>query len=103
VKEIFYNVWWKLGEHWTINMIDHIDSRDRQYQQDINNPVPLTKDQAVVLMRQLLDYCRWSVGDYEVRPIIKKIIKIIPGFELDPSLSVLHAGYLQDRQRKQFK
>jgi hypothetical protein len=26
--------------------------------------------------------------------------KVIPGTPLDPNLSILHAGYLQDRQRK---
>jgi hypothetical protein len=29
--------------------------------------------------------------------------KIIPGIPLDPSLPILQAGYLQDRQRKRFK
>jgi hypothetical protein len=33
----------------------------------------------------------------------KKPEKVIPGMPLDPTLPILQAGYLQDRQRKQYK
>src|ERR1035437_3864186 len=33
----------------------------------------------------------------------KSIIKAIPDFPLDPTLHVLQAGYIQDRQRKKHK
>jgi hypothetical protein len=35
--------------------------------------------------------------------VIEKPEKIIPGTPLDPTLPILHAGYIQDRQRKRFR
>jgi hypothetical protein len=98
MKEIFYNVWWKKGNHWTGSMLGHIG--DYRHQQNHHNPIQLSKKEAQELLRQLLELRSWRAGDYEVRPTKGWAPKVIPDFPLDPTLHVLHAGYIQDRQRK---
>jgi len=102
MKKTFYNVWWKRGGHWTVNMIDHCGTNDTRYMQSRTYPIPLTKAEAQELLRQSLICSPWAIGEYEIRPIdgAMKPPKVIPGFPLDPTLHILQAGYIQDRQRK---
>jgi hypothetical protein len=48
---------------------------------------------------------RRQIGDainlFEVRPF--KPGRVIPSFKLDPTISILQAGHIQDRQRKKYK
>lgn len=96
MKKVFYNVWFKLMNRWTTNTLNHC--RNINYSQDQYHPALLTKIDAEELMRQILEGHEYHSFHYEVRPI--KIEKIIPDFPLDPTLHVLQAGYIQDRQRK---
>jgi hypothetical protein len=95
MKEVRYNVWMEEYGRWTNAPFRFFS--DPFNKQDPKNPVPLTKEQAI----------RWAdeIGFGEVRPLIgkfkkRKPKKVIPNTPLDPSLPILMAGHIQDRQRK---
>jgi len=50
-----------------------------------------------------LDANRFTTWSLIIRPKTKtKTSKVIPGIPLDPTLHILEAGYIQDRQRKKY-
>jgi hypothetical protein len=91
MSEVFYNLWCVERNTWV--------SAIGGTSQSPHNPLPVSK--AVAEMSKSR-YDRFWQGGYtfEVRVVKKIIEKIIPGFPLDPTLHVLQAGYIQDRQRK---
>lgn len=98
MKEKFYNVWYTIDGCWTRYVLDCYDSRS--HLSAPTDPAPLSKEDADRLLEQIRARA-WgtpSEQDYEVRPI--RIKKVIPNFPLDPTLHILEAGYIQDRQRK---
>jgi len=92
MKEVFYNVWRTDLYRWSNSLTD-------------NNfePKPLTKEFAAKHCEEL-NICHGTTNRFIVLRLDKpRIKKVIPDFPLDPMLPVLEAGYIQDRQRKQFK
>ena len=91
-----YNVWFKPQQHWTKYTLDTCNIRNMG--PPTENPIPLSKEDALKLLGMIEDLNTWRKNSYEVRQISSR--KIIPAFPLDPNLPILMAAHLQDRQRK---
>lgn len=93
-----YNVWNIQDNRWLWCMVHGV-------MQNPSNPFPLSRAEALAISiennatRHWLHGYNWA----EVRPLYFKPKIIIPDMPLDPSLPILMAGHLQDRQRKKYR
>ena len=96
MKEVFYSLWNVYCNRWT-NMSLRVQGHPcNGTQQDIKLPFLLTKEQATEWLSRII-----TEDEYEIRAVVPpRPSKVIPDYPLDPSLPVLMAGYIQDRQRK---
>jgi hypothetical protein len=100
VKEKVYNIWAIEYNRWIRDYVGDV-------LQQPDNPIPMSFDDANAHCNLL--NCSYMPNPWcEVRELKgnykrRKIKKVMPDFPLDPTLPILQAGYLQDRERKHFK
>jgi hypothetical protein len=96
MKEVFYSIWCIIYNRWTNMSLTVQGHPCNGIQQDINLPFLLTLEQAEEWLSHVC-----LQREYEIRVVVPpRPEKVIPDYPLDPSLPVLMAGYIQDRQRK---
>jgi hypothetical protein len=106
-----YNVWRVDQNRWTNASLNASRTRILHGHQNPQNPLRLSKEDADLLLEKIKSYIEMtpqhSIAIWEIRMLprhrARKSSKVIPDIPLDPTLPVLQAGYLQDRERKHFK